>query len=706
MVEGNRAGHNPSELERSGTDGQQEGQLVAGHHHFMRLPQGDSAYIPSAELSAWRYEVAAVLSAHQDNTISFVSEGSLCDNWTALSSYHMLSHDILSHLHDWRAFLAQLFAERARLEFWTTAAVTDSWCEVMLCCHRVLHGDPLAQIGFTAWQRGFVPLAGVCELRVAAGLERKSTWQQAASTYVWQAPKSWSIQMVPMALLRHELVRRGVDHLVAPGASSWVQAASPQPVGFLGGGHYNAAGLRWIQTLLDQALQSRSNAGKSDRWQGWLKEHTQEPFWDKAQREPPVIAHEGSSSAGEAAQRHGYVQELIYSWHRSFMLGGAPGQSCRDSASAELDHGLLWQGWAYDTSSAQMRVVQGLRLRKILVDVASLFAPLKLILYWLAHDIPVVFISLSRNHLSRRIEILRHSLGEMFAKDEVVRIMGQLSFICVSSAEYEQIVAMAMQPASASFLVSLRKDGSLRVRSALGRRDYLRLAGNEFGADLGVGESQGAPVSSDALWSAQVLSCDMDGYGSVWLKAHFLKLLCQEAWAIKGGLPAVLKQLAGLGWCVDEDEKDWALFVTSQSDVFIWGTGDREQSQSWRLEDDFPWGMPWHQVLAWSKRYGLYHQDDANKPRYRVQALLGEHFLLFALLLAAMMVHEGWMSTFERADAFVRLVLGVPQRYGSLLFKFEMMSEVMIKEYAAAEWPYLKAEAAISRWFERTHDRL
>lgn len=680
---------------------------MAGRHYFMRLPQGDSAYLPSAPLTAWQHEVNKVLSAHKDNTISFVSEDIRCDNWTALSSHQMLSQHIFSHLHDWRAFVAQLFAERERLEFWSTAAVIDSWCEVMLCCHRVLHGDPLAQVGFTEWQRGFVPLAGVCELRVAAGFERKSLWQQTASTYVWQAPKSWSIQMVPMALLRHELARRGMEHIGEPGVSGWSWPAAAQPESFLGGGHYNAAGLMWSQTLLGKALQDRFNSGKLDRWQGWLKEHTHELFWERPKRESttPVI-HELSSSEGSASQDHGYLQELIYSWHRSFMLGATPqhGLSCLDGVSGA--HELLWQGWTYDTSSAQIRVVQGLRLRNMIVDVASLFAPLKLILYWLSHDIPVVFMSLSRNHLSRRIEILRHSLGEMFTKDDVIRIMGQLSFMCVSSAEYEQIVARVTQPDSASFLVSLRKDGSLRVRSALGRRDYLRLAGNEFGANLGVGESQGEPVQSDLLWSARVLSCDMDGYGSVWLKAHLLKLICQEAWAVKGGVPAVLKQLAGLGWCVDEDEKDWALFVTSQSDVFIGRAGGRERSTSWRLEDDFPWGMPWHQVLAWSKRYGLYHQDDANKARYRVHALMGEHFLLLALLLAAIMVQEGWMSSFERADEFVRLVLGVPQRYGSLLFKFDMMSEIMLKEYAASEWPYLRAESAISRWFERSHDTL
>ena len=689
-------------------------ESTSGSHYYVRLPHCASLYVPSAELAAWRQAVEAVLTAHPDNSLSFVSDGWQGDDWHILRSHILLSQSTLAHLSELRQFFARLFSQRHRLEFWATSLVIDSFFELMLCCHRVLHGDPLAMVGFSEWQRGFAPLGGVCELRLSAGCERKNFWQKTSWMRVWNAPSSWSIQVIPAPMLHHELRRLGVDYWMENPSSTWTHRASCWKARWLRGGHFNSHQLKWMKTLLTQALQPKPVSHIQTKWQSLLKEESWELMWQQSQNSSSSPPEESESTLEQSADTDDavdavdevivkYLKELMYGWHRVLMLGATPHGDYGESLKHRWSyHPRLWQGWAGDvlmTSRSSRQQAESEQILKIWVDVSVIFAPLKLIIYWLSHNVEVVFISRSRSSLRRRIEILRHSLWDMFDKDDAIKLMTQLSFLCISHEEQEKIMAAVMGRTSSSVLLSFRKDGSLRVRSALGRHDYLRLAGNEFGAELGVGESRGEPVVSDYLWAAQVLRCEPLGvYGSVWLRAHFLRLVCQEAGGIKGGVPAVLKQLADLGWLMDEDEKDWAVFVTSQSDIFVAKSQHHHARLKWRLDDDFPWGMPWHQVLAWSKRYGVYQRESARKARYRVKALLGEHFLIFALLLAIIMVEQGWVESYAAADEFVRLALGVPIRYGSLLAKFDMMAEVMLKEYAATECADLRAHRAIRAW--------
>ena len=181
-------------------------------------------------------------------------------------------------------------------------------------------------------------------------------------------------------------------------------------------------------------------------------------------------------------------------------------------------------------------------------------------------------------------------------------------------------------------------------------------------------------------------------YGSVWLKAHFLKEICQQAWGVKGGVTAVFKQLVHQGWRIDEDEKDWSLFVTAQTDVFMATPDNAQLRKTWRLEGDFPWGMPWHQVIQWAERY---RDDQAiDEPRFRVEELMSEHFIILSVVLSGIMSHQGWLADPFRTDEFVRHTLGVPGRWGSLIHKSDMMGAVMLREYVMKHFSLLKGDEA------------
>lgn len=631
--------------------------LVARSHHdshyYLRVPDLRSLYLPSKKFDDWKKKLEDLLDlVAPRGSVSLILSRSR-DDWSHLTTHHLLSATTLDHLVELREFFARLFAVRDRLELWAASSVVDSYCELMLCCGRVWLSDPLGYVGFSEWERGFVPLGGVCELRSDHGLEKKSFWLKNTLFRVWQAPKNWQIHMASSALISEWLDIYGLG-------ANLMDEAKPAPRFdplLLGGSHLSLQDLDQMKNLLIPALNARST-GREKKWHGASNENLWEVFWRK-------------DTLPDGDHRHSKITRLIHGWHQASLLGAAPGGlNCHNR---ELD---------LFTPSRQVGAIW--------VDASHIFVPLNLFLYWLSLDLALVFISLSKDNLTRRVEILRYRLLDLFSKEEVTKILMRVKFLILSPEEYETITSTPHRSLS---LITFRKDGSLRVRSQGKREDFLRLSGNEFGADLGMVEAKAdgsGQMQIQHLFAERLMVCQMPGgiYGSVWLKAHFLKELCQQAWAVKGGLPAVLKLLVQQGWRLEEDEKDWALFMTAQTDVFIATVSNAELRRKWRLEEDFPWGMPWHQVVQWLRRYGF--NQKADEPRFRVDELMSEHFMILAVVLSRVMCHEGWLAGSSMVDEFVRDALGVPIRMGSLQHKSDMMGPEMLSEYALKHFSALR----------------
>ena len=637
--------------ERSKSD-----MLVARSHHeghyYLRVPDLRSLYLPSKEFDAWKNELEDLLDLVAPRGSVSLLLSRCHDDWSLLTTHHLLSATALDHLIELRGFFAKLFAVRDRLELWAPSSVVDSYCELMLCCGRVWLSDPLGYVGFGEWEKGFAPLGGACELRCDHGLEKKSFWLKNTLFRVWQAPKNWQIRLASPDLISEWLDLYDLGAGLMDGAKP---APRFDPL-LLGGSHLSLQDLGRMKDLLIPALNVRSTGRSEKKWQGAMSESLWDPFWRK-----------DASSASESDELlRSKITCLIHGWHQVSLLGSAPGGlSSHDMELAESSARAIW------------------------VDASHIFAPLNLLLYWLSLDLALVFISLSKDNLTRRVEILRHRLLDIFSKEEVATILTRMRFLILSPEEYETITST---PHGSLSLVTFRKDGSLRVRSQGKREDFLRLSGNEFGADLGVVEAKadGSKMRIQHLFAERLMVCQMPGgiYGSVWLKAHFLKELCQHAWAVKGGLPAVLKLLVQQGWRLEEDEKDWALFMTAQTDVFMATASNVGLRLRWRLEEDFPWGMPWHQVVQWLRRYGF--NQKADEPRFRVDELMSEHFMILAVVLSKVMYHEGWLAGSREVDEFVRHALGVPSRMGSLQHKSDMMGPEMLSEYALKHFPALR----------------
>ena len=640
--------------------------LKEAPHLYMGICKGGSLYCPSEHFVDWSSQILDWLKSQPESTICFVADEAASDHWRSLRSYVMFSDEVISHLSALRKFFVQLFTYRHRLEFWALSSVTDSVCELMLCCQDVVCGDPVSMVGFSEWERGYVPLGGVCELRVSAGLEKKSMWQKSSVYRVWDAPRSWNIRMIPaQALLRVLKDQQQIQLQPSSVGDKWGSPARRwQPLQW-GGDHLNPQRLKTMALVLRSAFSRGGHLSVEKKWRSSLKEQSWEMFWSS--RSSP---HHRSDSQ---------IRQLITSWQQALLLSSSP--SCvhlTSHPSLSLTHWLAPPTHSHGGE-------------ELWVDVSVIFPPYKLVFYWLGLGMEVVFLCSSRSHLIRRIEILRHRLWETFQKEQARELMNQIRFICLSADDLERLKSRAYE--SSMRFVYFRKDGTLRVISSGDRRDYLRMSGNDFSADCGVVESVVPHPSATSLWGCKLVVCSMGVYGSVWLKGQFLKVVCQESAGVKGGVSVVLKQLVSLGWLMDEDEKDWSLFVTSHSDSLgVKGRDDHKRAR-WRVDDDFPWGMPWHQVVHWCKRYA--QGSHIHQSRHREASLLSEHMLVLAVLLALIMVHEGWVDHMVEADELVRLCLGVPTRYGSLMAKFDMMGVLMLTEYAESEFAELKAQAAI-----------
>ena len=196
----------------------------------------------------------------------------------------------------------------------------------------------------------------------------------------------------------------------------------------------------------------------------------------------------------------------------------------------------------------------------------------------------------------------------------------------------------------------------------------------------------------------------------LWLRGQFFVMLILESSRIKGGWRELICTLGAEGWSVSGEEDEWTRFLSHRA----WTLLSHNSSDSHDLQltlwhrslhhHSFPWGGSWSDVLAWRHEQKSFFIPSPDPPaRYRVGALMSQHALLWAVMMARWLggrlggrqkkvsghsssapcyLDTGIHACIDsRADIFVRDVLGVPYRYGSLGEYASQLGEGLLEEY-------------------------
>lgn len=172
----------------------------------------------------------------------------------------------------------------------------------------------------------------------------------------------------------------------------------------------------------------------------------------------------------------------------------------------------------------------------------------------------------------------------------------------------------------------------------------------------------------------------------LWLRSRFVQELLKESLFYRGGLKELLKVLSHQGWSL-VDDKYWMDVVES-----LQGIWQQHQDILSLLgcESSFPYGGEWKDVLQWRTSYLSSQQDNKGKntykarlhePRYRVEVLQSEYFVMLLLYLGYILLAKGIVTKKEDMECVLFEACGVPEHMGSLFAYADMCGPLMVQEF-------------------------
>ena len=643
---------------------------------FCPVPALPSFYLPHEEQLQWRRWMLRCLSEHPHRKITLVSEGPRLDDWQQILTSSIPRTVVERHLIDLRRFLAQLYAQRHRLSWVATGEVSGSYFELALCVSQLQVVSPWLWLGFPAWEHGYAPVGGSCEMWVQAGEVRRNFWQS-RKIFFWQAlhaPSEFAVKYIAGKVLKDSLQRSASAG--AYGAYSEVLEVVPDL-------RSTAALQRWCRPVL-KAEDQRRNATRK-RSSGELLGAWWEVFWKKTQ----LTAPRESRRQREMITEEQKVRLMYLMWREASLVSSPP-------VPGRVNGGF---------SPSLSRDMMSSR-REIWVDVTRAFPPVGLVALWWSLGWQLVCFSSSASLLARRLQIFTHQIIHLLGKEE-----GQASWQCLLHACVGSFESFSVADAQSSRAVGAAEDvvwmtwlpaGEVRVRWRSKSYLFWRQWREEEQEDLGWVE--GTVVSAGEVSEAEELR-QLGGFlgaGVVknartsqplclWLRAQLLVMLVRESTHVKGGWRELMRFLTAEHWRIPEETKEWAQLMRRREWVDD-AAGPHEAGSLFRelWDASFPWGERWEAVAQWRQRMASATESSQDlPPRYRVDGLMSQHFLLFALFLVRILVEKGYLTSTEMADEWVREVLGVPLCYGSLFYYGIQVGEEMFLEHSRRHFCHL-----------------
>ena len=616
---------------------------------FWRVPRLDSFYAPSDEGERWQEALLHRLHTHPDLHITLVSEGDFLDEGRTLLQ-DVPRGCVEGFVLQFRSFLRELYLFRQRLSWVATGELSGSYFELALCVSQLQVVSPWQWLGFPAWQYGYPPLAGACELWVEDQRVKKSFWQ-GRKTFFWQAlqlPEEFSVRLICGGVFLDSLQLTSID-------SAGVYTAPLQIMASMGGEEEG----KWVRKVLRAYDQKKQvTLRKTERFgsEVW------ELFWRKTKR---LSLEDSQSELGEAEK----VRDLYLLWQAVSLVNAFPDKQRS-------------QGWypPHEPLGAS---------REFWVDVSAAFPPVNLVVLWWSLGWQVVCYSASASLLSRRLQIFMQKLITLLGKEEAAVIWKPRLHVCVGSfqnhgSRRSHIVGMQW------FL-----GGEVRMQWQGQQYRFWRLPREEDSEELGWVEGVRKSLGHVPSLASAGLYCEELDHGGrylaqllgggvlesggvvifVWLRAQFLLMMLRESAHVKGGWRELVRFLLQDHWRIPEEESQWAEFVEKRLSDKTLGRG----SDLW--PSSFPWDGSWQDVAYYAQQRAEPSSVLTSLPRYRVAGLMSQHFLLFALFLARTLLEKGYVKGPGACDGYVRQVLGVPSRCGSLFFYGDQVGEGMYLEY-------------------------
>ena len=660
------------------------------------------------------------------NKIIIIATDDLDDNWDQIISNNKnnyFSSEIIDHLIYVRKFFEFIFNHRQKVELWTKGSLTGSFFELFMAVGSRSISNENAIFGFDQLTKGYFPAGGMCQIYNQKGLIKKSYFKNKHIFCLNDLHKKLTYDHVT-----YNSFKLAVDYINNYSANPKINANKDNNVLVLqkplilskiytDNSTYNYTQfLKSISNKLKYPKKHYESANKPDFF-----DELWSVFWKKPDSSSlniyldKLIENDLNKKVFDKDINHDYFLHAVqcsyiyHGWKECKKVGCIANKqiisinSINDNSNNNDDKSLLTNKVILNnaqTKNLQVNSDSNSNTKKInllCIDCTQSLPPFDLIIHWLAENFSLMFVNSCQSSLNKQLILIFKQLAQSLKKP------------ILNSIVYDKINCLVLtrkQIRTGGFyqhypVIKFDVSSFVSINFKKNYYKFFRLSSNDFDSEIGLSEIFISKSTKDKdnialnnFFTKKIIAglINHSVFSDilplcVWLRIQFYLAISLEAKYSQSTMVAIIKKLNQQNWSINSNQHYIKSLISDFSQAMHeLTTFDYSNSKSgWiknlpdnfklhRFDKLFSFKNDINQILSRSHLVKNGKDKDNVRitqpiiyPRYRIDQLLSEHFLLLCIYLTYQLYYEQCFDTLAASDIFIKKSLGVPSKIGSLV---------------------------------------